>query len=475
MPKWILLVATLSFMIGTTASAQILSATGENGQNPPDSEAVQTLIDTLEDQDRRQELIRQLKLMVDQNQKVDSETMLLDELFDIDASSAMFTDNITGQLKTLNISTSSAWNILVLLFVLVIFALIYLINRWLIKLAKRHLRTVNLRLSLAEKRLHLLLTLESYLVLVVTSCIGFYLIAQLVLSSQTMQALPLSSLLEAVFTLFIVLFVFALIWEGSNAVLEAAIGRRNLADNARIQTLLPIIRNILLFTLTILVVLVLLSEFGIDIMPLLAGAGVVGIAIGFGAQTLVKDFLTGFMIIFENLLKIGDIVNVADRTGIVEAISIRKIQLRNLDGTVHTVPFGEITIVDNLTRDFSFYLMDIGIAYREDVDQVMDLLREIGEDMRNDPDFGDDILEDLQIFGVDQFADSAVIIKARIKTRPMEQWRIGREFNRRMKHCFDSHGIEIPFPHQTIYFGEEKGGGAPPAYVQINDKGAGDT
>ena len=129
MPKWILLVATLSFMIGTTASAQILSATGENGQNPPDSEAVQTLIDTLEDQDRRQELIRQLKLMVDQNQKVDSETMLLDELFDIDASSAMFTDNITGQLKTLNISTSSAWNILVLLFVLVIFALIYLINR----------------------------------------------------------------------------------------------------------------------------------------------------------------------------------------------------------------------------------------------------------------------------------------------------------------------------------------------------------
>ena len=241
------------------------------------------------------------------------------------------------------------------------------------------------------------------------------------------------------------------------------------------QTLLPIVRNVLFFVFSILFTLVLLSELGVDIMPLLAGAGVVGIAVGFGAQTMVKDFLTGFIIIMEDLIQVGDVATLGDKTGIIEKITIRKVQMRDLDGTVYTVPFSEISVVSNLTKEYSYYLMDIGIAYREDPDEVIGYLREIDEEMREDENFKDLILEELHILGVDQFGDSAIIIKARIKTLPIKQWDVGREFNRRMKYKFDKHGIEIPFPHQTLYFGEDKKGHAPPAYIKMLDKTAKNT
>jgi small conductance mechanosensitive channel len=172
-------------------------------------------------------------------------------------------------------------------------------------------------------------------------------------------------------------------------------------------------------------------------------------------------------IIFEDLIQIGDVVNLGGRSGLVEKITIRKVQLRGLDGTVYTVPFGEINIVDNLTKEFSYYLMDIGVAYRENTDEVVRCLKKIDEELRQDKDFRNKILEPLDILGVDKFADSAVIIKARIKTRPIEQWNVGREFNRRMKFEFDKRGIEIPFPHQTLYFGEDKSGRAPSATLKL--------
>jgi small conductance mechanosensitive channel len=190
--------------------------------------------------------------------------------------------------------------------------------------------------------------------------------------------------------------------------------------------------------------------------------------VAFGAQTLVKDIITGAIILFQDLVAVGEVVKVGDTAGLVEAISIRHIRLRDLSGTVHTVPFSEISTISNLTKDFSFYVFDIGIAYREDVDRVMEALKDLGDELQRDPDFATLILAPLEIFGLDRFADSAIIIKARIKTLPIQQWTIGREFNRRLKRRFDELGIEIPFPHRTLYFGVDRQGGAPPGRVQLS-------
>jgi len=161
------------------------------------------------------------------------------------------------------------------------------------------------------------------------------------------------------------------------------------------------------------------------------------------------------------------LVNVGDKGGVVEAVNIRTVRLRDLSGTVHTIPYSHIDTVSNLTKEFSYYLLEVGIAYREDVDEVMQVLRDLGAELQKDPEYGPKVLEPLEILGLDKFGDSAIVIKARLKTIPIKQWWVGREFNRRMKRRFDELGIEIPFPHTTIYFGENKGGGAPPAFVQM--------
>jgi small conductance mechanosensitive channel len=257
------------------------------------------------------------------------------------------------------------------------------------------------------------------------------------------------------------------VWEGVNAVLDNILHRADYKESMRLQTVMPIIRNVIFIGFMVMFTLILLSELGINVIPLMAGAGVLGIAIGFGAQTMVKDFLTGFTIILEDLIQVGDVVTLGGKTGLIEKITIRKVQMRDLSGIVYTIPFGDVTIIENMTKNFSYYVMDIGVAYREDTDEVVALLREIDEDMRQDENFKNLILEPIEILGVDAFADSAVIIKARIKTRPIKQWDVGREFNRRMKYKFDEHGIEIPFPHQTIYFGVDKDGTAPPAPIKI--------
>lgn len=169
----------------------------------------------------------------------------------------------------------------------------------------------------------------------------------------------------------------------------------------------------------------------------------------------------------ENAVSIGDVVTVARISGLVEDLSIRSIRLRDLSGNVHTIPFSSVDTVTNMTKEYSYYLIDIGVAYREDTDQVAAVCKRIVEEMRSDPEFGPEILEPLEVLGVDRFDDSAVIIKARIKTRPIKQWMVGREFNRRMKKRFDELGIEIPFPHHTVYFGAAKDRGAPPPFHTV--------
>jgi small conductance mechanosensitive channel len=267
-----------------------------------------------------------------------------------------------------------------------------------------------------------------------------------------------------------VILVLALIfWEVFTLVVERYLARLDGegAGSARARTLLPLARNAVLIVLVIVVGMIVISELGVNIAPLLAGAGVVGIAIGIGAQKLVQDVITGMFILLEDTIAVGDVVKLGDSAGLVEALTIRTIRLRDLAGTVHTLPFSEVKTILNLTKDFSRYVFEIGIAYREDVDEVIEVLKEIGAGMQEDEEFGPLIIEPLEVLGLDKFADSAVVIKARITTRPIKQWTVGREFNRRMKIKFDALGIEIPFPHQTLYFGEDKSGAAPPAHVRV--------
>ena len=237
------------------------------------------------------------------------------------------------------------------------------------------------------------------------------------------------------------------------------------AQVKRADTLTHVVGDVARVVILAVGSMMILSEVGVNLGPLLAAAGLGGLAIGFGGQSLVKDVISGFFILLEDSIRVGDVVEVAGVGGVVEEVKLRTIILRDLSGNVHVVPNGVIDKVKNMTKVYSYYLFEVGVAYREDVDEVMALLKAIAEELRADPNFTADILEPLEMLGVDQFADSAVIIKCRIKTEPSKQWRVGREMNRRIKKTFDAKGIEIPFPHQTIYWGEPKQGTPPPLYV----------
>jgi small conductance mechanosensitive channel len=235
------------------------------------------------------------------------------------------------------------------------------------------------------------------------------------------------------------------------------------------HTILPLINNTLNIIFFILTLLIVLSELGIDIAPLLAGAGVIGLAIGFGAQTLVKDFITGFFILLENTISVGDIISIGGLSGKVESLSIKSVVLRDLHGTVHTIPFSEVTTISNKTKDFSFAVFEIGVAYRESIDQVLKEINKIAKQMFKDIEISKNLLgKEVEIFGVESLADSSVIIKGRFKTKAGRQWDVNREFNRRVKSKFDELGIEIPFPHTTIYFGEDKEDSSPALNVKVN-------
>ncbi|HYX07835.1 MAG TPA: mechanosensitive ion channel family protein, partial [Bacteroidales bacterium] len=184
-------------------------------------------------------------------------------------------------------------------------------------------------------------------------------------------------------------------------------------------------------------------------------AGILGLAVGFGAQELVRDFISGFFILLENQIRAGDVAIINGTGGLVEKIELRTTSLRDFSGTVHVFQNGKINSLSNMTKEWSAIVFDMGVAYKEDVDHVMKVMKEVGDEMKSSEEYGPNILEPIEIFGVDQFADSAVVIKARLKTKPIQQWTIGREYRRRLKIAFDREGIEIPFPHTTLYWGEE--------------------
>jgi small conductance mechanosensitive channel len=279
-------------------------------------------------------------------------------------------------------------------------------------------------------------------------------------------------------TILLVVLVTLSLWEATAAGIEYYLTRPG-ADGSvpmrsgRVRTLLPLLRRFVSIVLGLIATLIVLSELGINIAPLLAGAGVIGLAIGFGAQTLVKDVITGIFILAEETVSVGDIVDLGGNGGVVEDISIRTIRLRDTEGVVHVIPFSEVTRIKNMTRGYARALFDIGVSYREDIDEVIKVIEALAAEFRAEPDWSDRILEDLEMWGVDQLADSAVVIRCRFKTLPAQQWSVRREFSRRIKKRFDELGIEIPFPHQTIYFGIDKQGHAPPLRVARAGRDAG--
>lgn len=257
----------------------------------------------------------------------------------------------------------------------------------------------------------------------------------------------------------------------SRRLFEGLAGRAmDTEQRKKIETLATNVHRAVTIAIIAVAVMTVLKEFGIDIGPILAGAGVLGVALGFGAQHLVQDVISGFFIILDDQIRVNDLVEIAGKNGIVERINLRITVLRDLAGNVHYVRNGQIGVVTNMTKEYSRYVFDVGVAYREDVDAVMDVIRSVDEGMRADPAYREDILEPIEVLGLDRFADSAVIIRARTKTRPMQQMRVGREFNRRLKKDLDARGIEIPFPHVTLYMGQDKEGGAPPLRVDLKKK-----
>ena len=234
----------------------------------------------------------------------------------------------------------------------------------------------------------------------------------------------------------------------------------------RIETLARVFRNTAAVVIVIIAGTLVLGELGISVAPILATAGVAGVAIGFGAQSLIKDYFNGFFLLLEDQVREGDVVEVAGKGGLVEEVTLRYVRLRDFDGHVHFVPNGEIKIVTNRTRGFAQAVIEVGVAYREDLDEALEVMRTVGQAMREEPTWGERIADDVEIIGVERWADSAVILRCRVKVVPaIQQWNVKREFLKRLKKAYDERGIEIPFPHVTIYPGQAKDGSAPPLHL----------
>lgn len=244
----------------------------------------------------------------------------------------------------------------------------------------------------------------------------------------------------------------------------ARVGTDSIEIN-RVETLGNVFRYILAVLITIVAGMLMLSELGISIAPILATAGVAGLAIGFGAQSLIKDYFNGFFLLLEDQVRQGDVVTVATIGGLVEEITLRHIKLRDYDGNVHYVPNGQITTVTNMSRDFAFAVIDVRIANRQNVDAIMELCRHIATELRNSPPFADKILEDLEMAGVEKLEDTASVIRCRIKVKPLAQWDVKREFLRRLKFAFDENDMEFPFPHMVMYPGQDKDGNVEPVHI----------
>jgi small conductance mechanosensitive channel len=212
---------------------------------------------------------------------------------------------------------------------------------------------------------------------------------------------------------------------------------------AQVRTLGPLLRGVIQTVLVVVGALTIFSELGVKVGPLLASAGVLGIAVGFGAQTLVKDFLTGVFLVAEDVVSLGDNVQIGTSQGVVEAMTLRTIRLRDTDGVLHIFPYSEAQVIHNRTKTFSAYVFEFLISYAADVDRALAVMGQVGEELKADPRLGPLIVRPFEVMGVDKLVEAGVLLKARVTTAPREQWRVGREYNRRLKAAFDAQGITM--------------------------------
>ncbi len=275
--------------------------------------------------------------------------------------------------------------------------------------------------------------------------------------------------IATVVTVTLIVVAAAALWIGLASWIEHRLNPEpgTHEPTARERTLLTIFRNAVAVTLVVLTLMIVLAEIGINIGPLIAGAGVLGLAIGFGAQKLVQDIITGVFIQLENAINTGDVVTAGGVTGTAEKLTIRSLGIRDLSGTYHMIPFSSVDSVSNYNREFAYHVGEYGVAYREDTDEVITHMRAAFDELKAHEEHGQKIIGDLEVHGVTALADSSVKVRVRIMTLPGLQWAIGREYNRLVKRHFDAAGIEIPYPHMTLYFGQDKDGSAPAAPIRI--------
>jgi small-conductance mechanosensitive channel len=259
---------------------------------------------------------------------------------------------------------------------------------------------------------------------------------------------------SALLLIGISVFLAVLVWEGVNAAIDLHLVKLNetaqLARAGRLRTLLPMLRTALLATIILVVALMTLDELGVNIAPLLAGAGVIGIAVGFGSQKLVQDLITGLFLLLENAMQVGDVVTLGGLSGTVEALSIRTIRLRALDGSVHIIPFSAVTTVTNQTRDYGYAVLDVNVGLNEEPDRIVAVLKAAADAMRKEPRWQNIVLEPLDVMGIEKFVDMAWIMRVKMKTQPSSRWAVARELNRRFKAAFDDGGIESPFTSHRV-------------------------
>lgn len=274
-------------------------------------------------------------------------------------------------------------------------------------------------------------------------------------TSWVIETVPALTLIVVVF--LIALWIFKILLRRLRKIILERVhsdDESSLEKEKRATTLIGMARGTIVIALWVVFLLIFLKQLGMDIAPILAGAGIVGLAVGFGAQELVRDGITGFFMLLENRVRTGDVAIVNGTGGLVEKINLRTITLRDLSGIVHTFQNGKINTLANMTKEWSAMVFDVGVAYKENVDRVIEVIKEVGNKLKEEEEFASKILEPIEVFGLDKFGDSAVVVKARIKTLPGQQWTVGREFNKRLKVVFDRENIEIPFPHRTIYWGD---------------------
>jgi len=274
--------------------------------------------------------------------------------------------------------------------------------------------------------------------------------------------------LEHGITILIILLVGAVLWLATIRLLPPLVRRTVVKTKGesregikkRTDTLAYVFTGVGKVLIIIIALLMVLSEFGASIGPILAGLGVAGLAVGFGAQYLIRDLIAGIFVIFENQYRVGDVVRIADIAGGVEEVSLRKTVLRDLDGILHHIPNGEIKVASNFTRHFSRAHLNISVAYKEDLDRVMSVIRKVWEEMAEEPKWGAQLISKTPwLLRVDEFGDSGIVIKVVGETQPIKQWDVMGELRRRIKRVFDEEGIEIPWPHVKLYMGQSQASG----------------